>query len=83
MKTVRYTASVAKTLRRYGNMADRVRQAMRERAKYSTAHANNVKALKGSTGLRLSIGDFRVVYDETETDIVVTDFGPRGGIYDD
>jgi mRNA interferase RelE/StbE len=83
VKTIRYTLGVAKTLKRYGNMADRVRQAMRERAEDSTAHANNVKALKGSTGLRLRIGDFRVIYDETETEIVVTDFGPRGGIYDD
>jgi mRNA interferase RelE/StbE len=83
VKTVRYTLSAAKTLKRYGNMADRVRQAMRERAEDPTAHANNVKALKGSTGLRLRIGDFRVIYDETETEIVVTDFGPRGGIYDD
>jgi mRNA interferase RelE/StbE len=45
--------------------------------------ANNVTALKGEEGsLRLRIGDFRVIFEETETEIVVLDIGPRGGIYE-
>jgi mRNA interferase RelE/StbE len=36
-----------------------------------------------STGhRRLRIGDFRVIFRETTTEIDVLDIGPRGGIYD-
>lgn len=46
------------------------------------SQANNVQALKGSTALRLRVGDFRVVFEETDAQIVVTLIGPRGSVYD-
>jgi mRNA interferase RelE/StbE len=55
---------------------------MREYADGTGAHTNNVKALQGSSALRLRIGDYRVVFSETETEIVVTGLGPHGRIYD-
>lgn len=82
MKRVRYTADALKSLKRHGNMAERIMRAMREYADGTGAHANNVKALQGSLALRLRVGDYRVVFDETETEIVVTGLGPRGRIYD-
>jgi mRNA interferase RelE/StbE len=31
---------------------------------------------------RLRVGDFRVLFQETETDVIVLNVGPRGSIYD-
>ena len=41
-----------------------------------------VKTLAGTTGKRLRVGDFRVIFEETATEVIVTDIGPRSGIYD-
>jgi mRNA interferase RelE/StbE len=38
--------------------------------------------LKGSSGKRLRVGAFRVIFEETADEIIVTAIGPRGGIYD-
>jgi mRNA interferase RelE/StbE len=82
VKRVRYTADALRRLKRHGNMADRIMRAMREYAEGTGAHANNVKALQGSSALRLRIGDYRVVFSETDAEIIVTGLGPRGSIYD-
>jgi len=37
--------------------------------------------LTGITGKRLRVGDYRMVFEETETQILVTKFGPRGDVY--
>jgi mRNA interferase RelE/StbE len=35
---------------------------------------------QGTTGYRL--GDFRVVFEETEVELIITKIGPRGSVYD-
>ena len=82
MKRVRYTADALKSLKRHGNVADRIMRTMREYADGTGAHANNVRALQGSSALRLRVGDYRVIFNETDTEIIVTGLGPRGSIYD-
>ena len=82
MKAVRYTADAARDLRRHGNMAARVRKAVSEYAEAGGAHANNVIRMVGSSGSRMRIGDFRVIFEESETAITVTKVAPRGGAYD-
>jgi mRNA interferase RelE/StbE len=82
MKSVVYTVSAAKDLRRHGNMAARVRRAVDEYAADGIAHANNVTELVGSSGKRLRIGGFRVIFDESETTLIVTKVGPRGDVYE-
>lgn len=82
MKQVRYTAAAAKALRRHGNMAMRIRRAIADYAADQAAHANNVRQLASSTAKRLRVGDFRVIFEETEAEILVTKIGPRGGVYD-
>jgi len=44
--------------------------------------ANKVKVLQGSTGLRLRVGEYRVIFEETDSEIIVTEIGPRGSFYD-
>jgi len=46
-----------------------------------SSQANNVKALQGRDGIRLRVGDWRVIMLDGEV-LDVLDVGPRGGIYD-
>lgn len=82
IKTVRYTVGAARDLKRHGTMAVRVRTAISEYAEGNGAHANNVTRLVGTTGSRMRVGDYRAVFEETETAITVTKIAPRGGAYD-
>lgn len=82
MKQVRYTADAAKALKRHGNMAARIRRAITDYAADDpAAHANNVRQLVGSPAKRLRVGDFRVIFEETDAEIIVTKIGPRGSVY--
>ena len=82
MKPVRYTADAAKSLRKHGNMAPRLRKAMADYARDPMAHANNVTQLVESKAKRMRVGDFRMLFEETEEEIIVTKIGPRGDVYD-
>lgn len=83
MKTVRYTTEVLRTLKRHGNMAARIRRAIDEYAADPATHANNVTRLVGSSSSRMRIGDYRVIFVETEAELSVVRVGPRGGVYDE
>jgi mRNA interferase RelE/StbE len=50
--------------------------------RYAQTGAGDVKNLVGISGKRLRVGDFRVLFEETETAIIVTRIGPRGEIYE-
>ncbi len=82
MKTVRYTAEALKDLKRHGNMAERIGKALAGVASESGAHANNVTQLVGSPLYRLRVGDFRVIFSATESEIMVVKVAPRGSAYD-
>ena len=111
MKAVRYSAEAIANLNRYGNMAARVRKAINEYAAQPrvldlsvffealkpAAHANNVTRLVGSPASRMGVADYRVIFVETEQELVVTrsaadasrhigsrrdPIGPRGNDYD-
>lgn len=72
MKTVRFSLEAAKDLKRHGNIAARARKAIEEYAADSVAHANNVTQLVGSSAKRLRVGDCRMIFEEGETEITVT-----------
>lgn len=82
MKTVRYHLDAIKILKRHGNVAARLRKAIDEYAGETGAHANSVTRLVGLSGSRLRVGDFRVIFEESDTEIFVTKIGPRGSVYD-
>lgn len=81
MKAVRYAQEALRDLRRHGNMAARIRKAIAEYAE-TGAHANIVTALVGSPLSRLRVGDFRVIFAEQPTEILVVKIGPRSAVYD-
>lgn len=83
MKKITYTKAALKALIRMPrNMADRVREKIAEYAADPASQANNVKALKGREGIRLRVGDWRVIMDDQGNVLAVLEIGPRGGIYD-
>lgn len=79
MKQVVYTRPAASALRKHRSQAARI---MEKIERHAETRAGDVKQLHGSTGLRLRVGGYRVIFEETETALTVTAIGPRGGIYD-
>lgn len=82
MKTVVFLPAAAKALRKHRSEASRIVARIEAYADEPASMANNVKALAGSSALRLRVGDFRIVFEETEDEIIVTRIGPRGSVYE-
>jgi mRNA interferase RelE/StbE len=83
MKQVNYTRAAIRALQRMpANTAQLIRFKIESYALDPKAHANNVKSLKGREGIRLRVGDWRVILDDQGNVLAVLDIGPRGGIYD-
>jgi mRNA interferase RelE/StbE len=82
MKAVSYTRTAVRALQRHANRAALIRSKISAYAKDPASQANNVKQLSGSDAFRLRVGDFRVLFTETDTTLTILDLGPRGDIYD-
>ncbi|MCC5972341.1 MAG: type II toxin-antitoxin system RelE/ParE family toxin [Pararhodobacter sp.] len=83
MKQISYTKAAIRALRRMpATTARLIRLKIEAYARDPGAQANNVKALKGRQGVRLRVGDWRVIMDDQGNVLAVLDIGPRGGIYD-
>jgi mRNA interferase RelE/StbE len=49
---------------------------------YATNGSGDVKRLKGRAGCRLRIGDWRVIFIEEKTSIIIVAVGNRKDVYD-
>lgn len=82
MKPVVIHPAARKTLRRMPtNVANRILEKIAAYAADPQSQANNLTALRGRTGIRLRVGDWRVIMDDGEV-LDVLQVGPRGDIYD-
>lgn len=63
------------------NTARRIVGKIEAYAENPASQQNNVKALKGVDAIRLRVGDWRIIMQESVV-LDVLDIGPRGGIYD-
>lgn len=82
MKPVTYTRAALKTLRKMpADVAERIIGKIEQYAADPTSQANNVTALKGREGIRLRVGDWRVIMNDDGVVLAVLDIGPRGSIY--
>jgi mRNA interferase RelE/StbE len=63
------------------NTALLIRSKIESYAQDPQSQANNVTALKGREGIRLRVGDWRVIMDDQGQVLAILDIGPRGGIY--
>jgi len=83
MKQISYTKAAIKALRRMpSNTAALIRAKIEAYAQDPNSQANNVTPLKGREGIRLRVGDWRVIMDDHGNVLAVLDIGPRGGVYD-
>ncbi len=83
MKQISYTKAAIRVLRRMpANTARLIRSKIETYARDPASQANNVKFLKGRVGIRLRVGDWRIIMDDDGNVLAVLDIGPRGGIYD-
>lgn len=62
------------------NTARRILDKIEAYAVNPASQANNVKALKGRDGVRLRVGDWRVIMQDGEV-LDILEIGPRGSIY--
>jgi len=82
MKTVRFHPAAEAALRKHRNVAGRLIERIKAYARNPAAFANNVTDLKGTRGKRLRVGDWRIIFEESDDEILITKIGPRGSIYD-
>ena len=82
MKQVTYTRAAIKALRKMpATTAALIRGKVEHYAADPASLANNVKALQGREGIRLRVGDWRVIMDDGVV-LAVLEIGPRGRVYD-
>ena len=82
MKPITYTREAIKVLRRMpANTSARIVGKIEAYAADPASQANNVTALQGRDGIRLRVGDWRVIMHDGAV-LAVLQVGPRGGIYD-
>ncbi|MFD2173507.1 type II toxin-antitoxin system RelE family toxin [Rhodobacter lacus] len=82
MRQISTTKASIKALRRMpANTAALIRTKIEAYAQDLSSQANNVKPLKGREGIRLRVGDPRVIMDDQGNVLAILDIGPRGGVY--
>lgn len=82
MKPVTYTRAALKALHKMpADVAERIIGKIEQYAADPASQANNVTALKGREGIRLRVGDWRVIMNDDGVVLAVLDIGPRGSIY--
>lgn len=83
MKSVTYSKAAIKVLKRMPrNVAQRVMEKVNQYARDPASQANNTQALKGSDLVRLRVGDWRVIMDDTGIVLAVLKIGSRGNVYE-
>ena len=83
MKPISYTKAAIRALRRMPvNTATLIRSKIEAFVHDPASQANNLKSLKGREGIKLRVGDWRVIMDDQGNVLAVLDIGARGGIYD-
>lgn len=82
MKRIVYLRPAVAALRKHRSVAPRIQEKIAAYATDPGSLANIVTELRGSPLKRLRVGDFRVLFEETATEIIVSRIGPRGSVYD-
>lgn len=82
MRSITYTRAALKALRKMpADVAERIMKKVEQYAADPASQVNNVTAIKGREGVRLRVGDWRVIMNDEGVVLAVLDIGPRGSIY--
>jgi mRNA interferase RelE/StbE len=83
MRAISYTRKALKALRRMpADTAQRIIAKIEQYAEEPETQGNNVTALKGREGIRLRVGDWRVIMNDDGVVLAVLEIGPRGSVYE-
>jgi mRNA interferase RelE/StbE len=82
VKRIIFLRPARAALLKHRNVAKRIEEKIAGYAADPDSLANVVTELRGTSLKRLRVGDFRIVFEETATEIVVSRIGPRGSIYE-
>ena len=81
MRAISYTRQALKALRRMpADTAQRIIAKIEQYAQEPETQANNVTALKGREGIRLRVGDWRIIMNDDGVVLAVLEIGPRGRV---
>lgn len=79
MKTITYTKQALKALR--GMQKSRSVLIRAKISDFAAGKPVDAKPMKGSTDIRIRVGSYRVIIDDTGTVLIVLKIGSRGDIY--
>jgi mRNA interferase RelE/StbE len=80
MKAITFTPAAT---RQWLNLSTDIRKRIDTKLTiYAANGSGDVKRLKGRTGCRLRVGDWRVIFIEDAKSLIVVAVGNRGNIYD-
>lgn len=83
MRAISYTRQALKALRKMpADTAQRIIAKIEQYAQEPETQANNVTALKGREGIRLRVGNWRVIMNDDGVVLAVLEIGPRGSVYE-
>lgn len=83
MRLISYSPLALKQLERIDRVwAGRIREKIRQYTDDPGSLANQIKALKGSKGLRLRVGDYRIIFTADAKIMFIVKVGHRRDIYD-
>ena len=83
MRSITYSRGSIRSLRKMPvDMAQRIIGKVEQYAEDPASLANNVTALKGREGIRLRVGDWRVIMNDEGMVLAVLEIGPRGSVYE-
>jgi mRNA interferase RelE/StbE len=84
MRDVVYSRDALRAFQRMPvNTSRTIRTKIEQYASNPRSLANNVKKLRGRSGYRLRIGDWRVIFEQDAEVVSILAVGPRGGMYED
>ena len=72
-KAAKYIESLDMTMKR------RINEALKDLA--NEPPSGDIVKMQGKDGYRRRVGDYRIVFDITETEIIVYKIAPRGQVY--
>jgi len=84
LKSVKEITFTVAATRQWAKLTPAIRKRVDNKlVRYATTGAGDVKSLSGREGARLRVGDWRVIFTEDPTTIIVVAVGHRGEIYED
>lgn len=82
MKQISYSREATRSLRKIPqNWKMRIIEKIEQYAENPESLANNVIRMKGEFYYRLRVGDYRIIFDESDTVIGIIKIDSRGAVY--